>query len=59
MDWTKSYEKLMLLDGYEPYACSFECCNHIARNTLGMMLHREFGDHHPDHQTNHRRRIKP
>lgn len=46
MDWTKSYEQLMLIDGHEPYGCSFRQCNHIARNTFGMLLHHGFGAHH-------------
>ena len=59
MDWTKAYEQLMLNEGLEPYGCPVECCNHIARNTFGMMLHREFGAHHPGHRNSHRRRRKP
>lgn len=50
MDWTKSYEQLMLIDGHEPYGCSSPRCNHIARNMLGMVLHHGFGAHHMHHR---------
>ncbi|MET3934854.1 hypothetical protein ABIE00_002900 [Arthrobacter sp. OAP107] len=45
MDWTKNYEQLMLLDGRQPYGCSFRQCSHIALNTFGMLLHHGFGVH--------------
>lgn len=55
MDWSKSYEQLMLLEGRRPYACHDGRCNHVARGTWGMVLHHYLGAHH----MNHRRRRKP
>jgi hypothetical protein len=55
MDWTKNYERLMRLEGLEPYGCHHRGCNHVARSTFGQMLHREFGAHH----MGHRRRCRP
>lgn len=48
--WTDSYEKLMRIDGHEPYGCLYEQCNHIARGTFGMLLHGRFGAHHLSHR---------
>lgn len=50
MDWNQSYEKLMQLEGHEPYGCNHEQCNHVARGMFGLMLHNQFGKHHANHQ---------
>jgi hypothetical protein len=55
MDWNKSYEQLMRLDGRTPYSCPYGQCNHVARSTFSNLVHYGFGSHH----MNHRKRRKP
>lgn len=53
MDWNNDYEALMRLDGHEPYACSTEGCNHVARGPWGQLIHFGHGAHHLRHRNKH------
>lgn len=50
MDWNQHYEKVMILNGLDPYGCSYSYCNHRARGTWGMLIHELFGAHHGSHR---------
>lgn len=50
MDWNRSYEQLMRLDGRVPYGCPHGQCNHVARTSFGSLVHYGFGSHHLNHR---------
>jgi hypothetical protein len=53
MSWTKTFERLMRDAGHEPYGCLVEHCNHVAKSTLGLLLHQRHGLHHLEHENMH------
>lgn len=53
MDWSQHFEKLMVLEGHEPYGCGVAGCSYIAKGTAGQMFHQQLGNHHGNHSTRH------